>query len=119
MKDQALVEFILDQLDALGGTHARAMFGGHGLYAGGVFFGIVYAGKLYFRTDASTSRAYIDAGMPPFTPRPGQTLKHYFQVPVDVIENDTRLVSWAKQAVEVGSSVHRPLRRKTGRRKRP
>ena len=44
-------EFVLDQLAGLDGLRARAMFGGVGLYAGEVFFGIVAAEVLYFKVD--------------------------------------------------------------------
>jgi TfoX/Sxy family transcriptional regulator of competence genes len=41
MPDDSFKEFVLDQLSALPELHARAMFGAHGLYCGGKFFGIL------------------------------------------------------------------------------
>lgn len=43
------------------------MFGGHGLYLGTRFFGIVYKDRLYFRTDDSTRSWYERQGMSPST----------------------------------------------------
>lgn len=51
VKDDSVKEFVLDQLRDLGGVEAHAMFGGHGLYRGEIFFGILYKGRLYFKTD--------------------------------------------------------------------
>ena len=34
-------------------THSRAMFGGHGIYAGGPIIGIVVDDILYLKTDES------------------------------------------------------------------
>src|SRR5262249_34343480 len=49
-KDQSFVDFVLDQLGSLGGLRSRAMFGGHGIYRGEDFFGIVHRGRLFFKT---------------------------------------------------------------------
>ena len=50
------------------------MFGGHGLYAGKQFFGILYRAQLYFATNSQTARAYLARGMQPFRPNARQTL---------------------------------------------
>lgn len=41
--------FVLEQLTDLESVRARAMFGGVGLYAGDVFFGLVAADALYLK----------------------------------------------------------------------
>ena len=51
MKVDSFRDFVLDQLNDLDDVTCRAMFGGHGLYLGKSFFGIVYEGRLYFKTD--------------------------------------------------------------------
>jgi DNA transformation protein len=92
-------EFVLDQLRDLGGVEARAMFGGHGLYSGDLFFGILHNGRLYFKTNASTAPAYIEKGMKPFRPNAKMTLKTYYEVPADILEEADQLVEWAKKAI--------------------
>jgi len=94
-------EFILDQLQALGGVNCRAMFGGHGLYHESVFFGIVFKGRVYFKTNAKTRTEYLQYGMKPFRPGSRQTLKNYYEVPIDVIEDEEQLALWARTAVGV------------------
>jgi len=44
-------DFIVDQLSDLEDLECRAMFGGYGLYQDDIFFGILYKGRLYFKTD--------------------------------------------------------------------
>jgi DNA transformation protein len=95
MKDESFKVFVLDQLSALEGISCRAMFGGHGLYCNGIFFGIIHKGRLYFKTDEITRAEYIKEGMKPFRPNSKQTLKSYYEVPVDVMEDPDRLVDWA------------------------
>ncbi|MDC4224262.1 MAG: TfoX/Sxy family protein [Candidatus Manganitrophus sp.] len=48
---------------------------GHGLYRGESFFGILYKGRLYFKTDDASRSDYIEMGMKPFRPSAKQTLK--------------------------------------------
>ena len=93
-------EFVLDQLkNAGGGVISRAMSGGHGLYRKGTFFGIIFKGRLYFKTNASTLASYRERGMKPFRPNARQMLKSYYEVPVDVIEESDLLAEWAQAAV--------------------
>jgi len=97
--DDGFKDYVLDQLDGLEGVSARSMFGGHGLYLRADFFGIVFRGRLYFRTDETTRAAYSELGSGPFQPTPRQRLKNYYEVPADVIEDRNRLVEWARDAV--------------------
>ena len=79
------------------------MFGGHGLYVGETFFGIVWKGRLFFKTNATTMLRYLERGMEPFQPSPKQILKHYYEVPIEVIERREELLAWAQEAVDIGS----------------
>lgn len=99
-RQESFAEFVLDQLAGLDGVSARRMFGGHGLYREAVFFGIVHDGRLYFRTDEASRADYRARGMQPFRPNPKQTLKNYFEVPVDIIESPQRLREWASRAAD-------------------
>ena len=103
--DDSFREFVLDQLRGLGEVRCRGMFGGHGLYLGGTFFGIVYGGRLYFRTDAATRPAYAERGMSPFRPNDRQTLTSYYEVPAEIVEDREQLAIWAHQAAGISSDV--------------
>jgi len=99
MKDDSFKEFILDQLRRLDRVEARPMFGGHGLYQGEVFFGIIFKGRLYFKTDSTTVSSYIKMGMKPFRPNAKQILRSYYEVPVEILEDHDRLAVWAQKAI--------------------
>jgi DNA transformation protein len=75
------------------------MFGGHGLYRGEAFFGIIFRGRLYFRTDEASRASYLECGMRPFRPNARQTLGTYYEVPLDVLEDPRELERWAGVAV--------------------
>ena len=90
-------DFVLDQLNGLRGVTCRSMFGGYGLYQGEVFFGIIHKSRLYFKTDEASRAAYRERGMKPFRPNAKQTLKTFYEVPADIIEDAEQLVTWAAQ----------------------
>jgi len=99
-KQDGFKDFVLDQLSELPGLTSRAMFGGYGLYQRDIFFGIIHKGRLYFKTDRMTASRYRNRGMTPFKPTPSQTLKNYYEVPVDILESPDDLIAWASQATE-------------------
>ena len=75
------------------------MFGGHGLYQDEVFFGILHKGRLYFKMNDTTVQEYRKRKMKPFRPNARQTLKSYYQVPGEIIEDADALQSWAVKAI--------------------
>ena len=97
-KNDSFKDFVLDQLSGLRGVTCRSMFGGYGLYRGDVFFGIVHKSRLYFKTDEAARERYLSKGMKPFQPNRTQTLKTYYEVPVDVVEDTEQLVAWAERS---------------------
>ena len=98
-KDDSFKDFVLDQLQELDDVEARRMFGGFGLYQDETFFGIIHRGRLYFKIDESTVGEYRKRKMKPFRPNAKQTLKSYYQVPVDIIEDADQLCRWAETAI--------------------
>ena len=94
-------DFILDQLRDLGEVRCRSMFGGYGLYRAERFFGILHRGRLYFKTDDTTRREYLEAGSEPFKPNAEQTLGAYYEVPAHIVEDSTALIRCARDAASV------------------
>jgi DNA transformation protein and related proteins len=115
MREDGFVEFVRDQLRGLEGElEFRRMFGGHGLYRDGVFFGILMGGRFYLKTSEATRGEFVSRGMEPFRPNERQTLKAYYEVPGEVLESAGELVVWAERAcaAEVGGPTRRkPLRK--------
>jgi DNA transformation protein len=99
-KDESFKDFVFDQLRGLDEVEARRMFGGYGLYHDETFFGIIHKGRLYFKTDETTADAYRKCKMKSFRPNIRQTLKSYYQVPVEVLEDGDRLRDWALAAID-------------------
>lgn len=98
MATDSFRDFVQEQLAALPGLSCRRMFGGYGLYAGAVFFGIVYDGRLYFKTHPDTLAQYLEHNAAVFAPSEKQVLQNYREVPADILEDSERLLLWAKKA---------------------
>jgi DNA transformation protein len=94
----SFLDFVLEQLSDLAGVSARPMFGGHGLYLGKSFFGIVYRDRLYLKTDDETRSWYEDRGMGYFRPNAKQNIRSYYEVPGDTVEDRAELVERALEA---------------------
>lgn len=91
------------------------MFGGFGLYHQDMFFGILHEGRLYFKTDDASRGDYLALGMKPFRPNASQTLRNYYEVPVEVVEDAERLQTWALRASD--GATPRSRRRSAERRR--
>jgi DNA transformation protein len=96
--------FVLEQLAGVESVRARAMFGGVGLYADDVFFGILAADTLYLKVDDSNRSQYEGKGMTAFQPYPGKPITmSYYQVPASVLEDGDELACWAQASVRVAA----------------
>jgi DNA transformation protein len=101
MTDEQLVALVSDAMQPLP-VSTRRLFGGHGLYLAGTFFGVVSDGRLYFRTDDESRQRYLDRGMAPLQPRyrarGPRTVDRHYEVPSDVRGNSDALRAWALRA---------------------
>ncbi|TWT01989.1 TfoX/Sxy family protein [Reyranella sp. CPCC 100927] len=104
------VDYVRDQLRDIGPFTVRAMFGGHGLYWRGLFFGLIAADTLYLRTDARNRDDYVARGLSPFKPWEDRsvTLKAYYPVPEDVLEDPDTAGAWARAAIDAAQAAGPP-----------
>ena len=101
----AFRQFVLDQLESLDVT-PKSMFGGTGLYARGVFFGIIARDALYLKVDDSNRKMFEREGMKPFKPYPRRSVTmKYYEVPVAVLESVPELERWARRSLEVAAKA--------------
>ena len=109
-------DFVLDQLSGVDNLRARPMFGGVGLYAEDVFFGILAGDVLFFKVDDTNRREYERAGSSPFKPYADRAMTMpYFNVPIAVLEDAATLGEWAMRAVAVARTAKAGKPAKTGR----
>jgi DNA transformation protein len=109
---ESFLTFIVEQLAAVRDVSTKRMFGGVGLYSVDTFFAILDNDTVFFKVDEKTVVRYRRRKMPPFEPTPGDVMQGYYQVPVDVLEDQDAMAEWAAEAIEVG-------RRAPKRKKKP
>jgi DNA transformation protein len=91
-------------LDAGLRVTARAMFGGHGRYADGLFFAIVDDDVLYLKADDTTRADFEALGCAPFefmTKDGAKMAMSYLRAPDEALERPDAMRLWARKALGV------------------
>ena len=94
-------EFVLEQLGRVTPVSSRAMFGGVGVYADGLFFALMAGDTLYLKVDDTNRGDFEAVGMGPFRPFEGEHAMGYYELPADVLEDADALRPWVEKAVDV------------------
>jgi DNA transformation protein len=102
--------FVLEQLERVTPVTGRAMFGGLGIYAEGMFFALIADDRLFFKVDDSTRPAFEALGMKPFRPFEDENAMGYYEVPADVLEDVIQLAAWVSQSVGVAARAKKRKR---------
>ena len=114
------IDYVLEQLSPIGSVESRRMFGGIGLYSGGLFFGLMDDDTLYFKVDDSNRSDYEGRGSKPFCPFPDKSefSMSYYDLPADVLEDAEELTRWARKSVSVAATAAaRKAMKKIGNKK--
>lgn len=119
MAGDDFVTHCVELLGPLGPARARRMFGGHGLYAGDRFVGVIADGVLYLKVDAKSRPLFAEAGGRPFTyAAAGRSVTlGFWTVPDEAMESPAAMAPWAWRAwaaagaKALGPTVRTPRRR--------
>jgi len=114
-------EYVLEQLGLLEGIGARRMFGGQGLFKGGLMFALIADGELYFKVDATNRPDFEAIKSEPFTyeKKGGKTASlSYWYVPEEIIEDQEVLRTWAMKAYDVAVKARKSSKSKPKPRRR-
>lgn len=114
------VSYLLELLAPLGAVHARAMFGGHGIYRDGLMFGLVADDTFYLKTDDGNRTDFEAEGLPPFTYQKNnrEHAMSYYQAPPDALDDSETLCRWARRACEAAVRAAAAKRTKPQRSRR-
>lgn len=97
--------YLLEQLNRVRPVTSRAMFGGLGLYADGLFFALADDGVLYFKVDDSNRGDFEALGTGPFRPYGDDRCMGYYEVPEEVLEDEERLEPVLRKALAVAAKA--------------
>ena len=98
-------DFVVVQLGRVCPVTAKAMFGGVGLYAEGLFFALIAEDRLYFKVNDSTRGDYESRGMEPFRPFGEESAMGYYELTADVLEEPAQLELWMRTALTVAAAA--------------
>lgn len=108
-------DFVLEQLGRVTPVTGKAMFGGVGIYAQGLFFALIAEDRLYFKVNDTTRPDFERRGMEPFRPFGEDSAMGYYEVPADVVEDVIQLKTWMMKAMAVAAAT-RPGKNKQSKR---
>ena len=98
-----LTAYLLELLAPLGPISARRMFGGVGVFHGGMMFGLIARDELFLKVSDANRAAYEAAGEAPFsydTKHGVHTIQSYWRCPPELLDDPENFQDWARQAVE-------------------
>jgi DNA transformation protein and related proteins len=101
-------EFIRDLFQPFGAVTVRRMFGGAGLFADGVMFGLVSGGQIYLKADATTATWFERERCEPFeysTKHGKRALTSYWRLPDRLYDDTDELAQWARHALKAAHEV--------------
>lgn len=114
---RAFAEYLVEQLNEIGGVATKRFFSGTALVIGDVQLGFVSSEEtLYLRLGPDDRDELESLGGEPFsygrssgktTVTPG-----YFSVPADLLEDRAILTDWARRAYAYAQTVHKPKRKR-------
>jgi DNA transformation protein len=126
--DPSFVALAVELLGLVGPVEARRMFGGHGLYAEGVMFGLLDDGELFLKCDDATRERFLAAGCRRWVYASGKVRMEktsYFRPPDEAHEDPEAMLPWARLALEAAlraraaaSRKRPPPKRRTARKAR-
>lgn len=99
--------FVVEQLGRVMPVTSKRMFGGLGLYARGLFFGLVDDNVVYFKAGDVNRPDFEARGCEPFRPYGDERTMNYYEVPGDVLEDLELLESWMEKALSVAETASR------------
>lgn len=114
-------DFIRELFAEFGEVSIKRMFGGQGLYAGAVMFGLIADGVIYLKADDETSRAFAAENCAPFgydTRHGRRVLTSYWRLPDRLYDEPAELAQWAKAAQAVAHAKANDKRSSGKRSKR-
>jgi DNA transformation protein len=102
-------DFVEELLTGLGPVQIKPMFGGAGVYADGVNFGLIADDTLYLKVDEGNRAAFDAEGMSPFVYRArGKPISmSYWQVPDRLLDDAEAMADWAHRALAAARRAKR------------
>jgi len=96
-------DYLQDLFASFGPITIRSMFGGQGLYADGLIFGLIVNDEIYLKADKDTAPLFEAEGSTPFTydGKAKPVVMPYWRMPDVAMDDPDAIALWARRAHEV------------------
>jgi DNA transformation protein len=121
IKRSEFVEHVVETMRAFGPVDAKSMFGGWGLYHGGLFFALILEDALYLKVDDDNRAEFESLGLAPcvYEMKDGQSIvMSYRQAPVEALESPPVMAEWARRGYAAALRAAAKKKPQAPRRKR-
>ena len=108
-------DHIRDLFSEFGAVNVRRMFGGAGIYAGELMFGLVVDDLVYLKADQATVAAFERENCAPFqydTKNGKRAVMSYWRLPDRLYDEPIELAQWARIALGVARNAAAQPRKK-------
>lgn len=95
-------EFIRELFSGFRPVTVRRMFGGAGIYADGVMFGLIADDVIYLKAGEDNEPDFVAEDLPPFTYQAGngkRAIMSYRRMPDRLYDDPEELAQWASRAL--------------------
>jgi DNA transformation protein and related proteins len=99
-------EFIRELFAPFRAVTVKRMFGGAGIYAEGVMFGLIFDDAIYLRVDETSIPSFEREGSAPFVyplakKHVGRPSRHFWRLPERLYDDPDELAVWASRALAI------------------
>ena len=108
---EAFAAHVQELLSSLGAIRIKKMFGGAGVYAHDMMFGLIAGETLYLKVDDFTEAEFAAAGSEPFVfgMKDGTSLTmRYWRLPDDAADDPEASSRWARLALDAALRAKKP-----------
>lgn len=101
------IAYVRELLAPLANIDEGSFFGGFAFKSHSLQFAMIMGNSLYFCVDNNTRPKYQALGMEPFsyaTKKGRVEVKKYFSAPEDLLEDQEKLILWAREAIQAARS---------------
>jgi DNA transformation protein len=102
---ETYLKFIQDQLSGVKGVESKKMFGGYGFFKDGRMFGMIGNDVFRLKVDDTNLADFEKKGMKPYQSDKKKKGMPYWEVPIDIIEDQKQLHKWVAKAVKVAEKA--------------
>ena len=124
----AALAFAVDLFSGMGPVEARRMFGGAGLYADGVMFGLIDDDVIYLKVDEALKADLAGAGSRPWIysqrkgPKAGIPQEtSYWSLPESALDDPEEACAWGRRSLAAARAIKaaKPVRRRRPKSEAP